>query len=53
MFKNLTLYRIGPEGIPDLSEIEDKLSQFRFVECGATQQKSQGWVEPRGQANGP
>ena len=24
MFKNLTLYRIGPEGIPDLSEIEDK-----------------------------
>ena len=53
MFKNLTLYRIGPEGTPELSEIEDKLSQFRFVECGATQQKSQGWVEPRGQANGP
>ncbi|HEX5371578.1 MAG TPA: recombination-associated protein RdgC [Aquabacterium sp.] len=53
MFKNLTVYRIGPDGSPDLTEIEAGLSKGRFVECGATQQRSSGWVEPRGVEHGP
>ena len=53
MFKNLTVYRIGPEWAPDLATIDDQLGKARFVPCGATQQKSFGWVEPRGQAHGP
>lgn len=52
MFKNLTLYRIGPEGTPDLTELDDALSRQRFCPCGSTQQKSIGWVEPRGQHHG-
>jgi recombination associated protein RdgC len=53
VFKNLTVYRIGPDLSADLSLIEESLSKGRFVECGATQQKSSGWVEPRGIAQGP
>lgn len=53
MLKNLTIYRIGPDWAPDLALAEEKLGQFRFVECGPTQQKSHGFVEPRGLANGP
>ena len=53
MFKNLTVYRMGPEWAPDLAIIDDQLGKARFVPCGATQQKSFGWVEPRGHEHGP
>jgi recombination associated protein RdgC len=33
--------------------MEESLNRARFVECGASQEKSIGWVEPRGEANGP
>jgi recombination associated protein RdgC len=33
--------------------LEDALESARFVECGASQEKSVGWVEPRGEAHGP
>jgi recombination associated protein RdgC len=33
--------------------MEESLNSTRFVECGASQEKSIGWVEPRGEANGP
>jgi len=33
--------------------MEESLDSARFVECGASQEKSIGWIEPRGEANGP
>ncbi|MEK8087772.1 recombination-associated protein RdgC [Aquabacterium sp. A3] len=53
MFKNLTVYRVGADSAPDLSAVEEALSRGRFVACGATQPKSMGWVEPRGEAHAP
>ncbi len=53
MFKNLTIYRIAPEWQPDLGALEAALDKNRFVPCGPTQQKSSGWVEPRGEAHAP
>lgn len=53
MFKNLTVYRIGPDWSSTTAQIEAALDKARFVECGATQQKSAGWVEPRGEAHAP
>ncbi|WP_395699177.1 recombination-associated protein RdgC [Aquabacterium sp.] len=53
MFKNLMVYRLAPHWSASPAEIEDKLQQARFVECGATQPRSAGWVEPREVANGP
>ena len=53
MFKNVMVYRIAEGWRPSLSDVEAALQGARFVECGATQDKSVGWVEPRGQAHGP
>lgn len=53
MFKNLIVYRIGPDWLPPVPTIEAALDKGRFVECGASQQKSAGWVEPRGEAHAP
>ncbi|MEN9891794.1 MAG: hypothetical protein RLY78_2089 [Pseudomonadota bacterium] len=53
MFKNLLLYRIVPEWQADLPEIDERLQAARFVECGATQQQSAGWIEPRGESHAP
>ncbi len=47
------VYRLAPHWSASPAEIEDKLQQARFVECGATQPRSAGWVEPREVANGP
>lgn len=47
MIKTATIYRIGPDWAGDLSAIEQALATSRFVPCGATQQKSAGWVPPR------
>lgn len=53
MFKNLIVYRIGPDWSATASQIEDALDAARFVPCSATQEKAAGWVEPRGKAHGP
>lgn len=53
MFKNLIMYKITPGWSAQAEQIEDCLQAGHFVECGASQEKSVGWVEPRGQANGP
>lgn len=53
MFKNLIVYRLGPDGPANMSQIQDALERDRFVECGLTQPLSVGWVEPRGVAHGP
>lgn len=53
MFKNLTVYRVGPEWQATLTQIEEALSAARFTECGATQPQSLGWVPPRGIEHAP
>lgn len=52
MFKNLIAYRISPLWPADLATIEEALAKSPFIECGATQEKSAGWVPPRGEAHG-
>ncbi|WP_332774546.1 recombination-associated protein RdgC [Polaromonas sp.] len=52
MFKNVMVYRIGAAWAPSVAQVEDGLAQARFVECGATQEKSVGWIAPRGEAHG-
>lgn len=52
MFKHITLYRIGPDWAADLATVEEAIGKAPFAECGATQQKSTGFVPPRGEANG-
>ncbi|MFN3886430.1 MAG: recombination-associated protein RdgC [Aquabacterium sp.] len=53
MFKNLTVYRIGSEWATTAAEIETELEKARFAPCGASQEKSIGWLEPRGIDHGP
>ena len=53
MFKNVIVYRIGPGWAAQLTQMEESLQAARFVPCGASQEKSFGWVEPRGEAHGP
>ena len=52
MFKNALLYRIDHWPAPTLDTLDQRLRAARFVECGASQSESAGWVEPRGQAHG-
>ncbi len=52
MFKNALIYRIEHWDQPALTAIEERLSGARFVECGASQPESAGWVSPRGEAHG-
>ncbi len=52
MFKNISLYRIGANWAPSLQECEAALQPHAFVTCGASQEKSVGWVGPRGEAHG-
>ncbi len=47
------VYRIGPAWAPTVASMEAGLDKARFVECGASQDKSIGWTEPRGEAHGP
>lgn len=53
MIKNATIYRFAPSWTPSLEGMETALQATRFMQCGATQEKAIGWVEPRGEAHGP
>ena len=53
MFKNVTAYRIGPNWNASVADIETALASNRFIECSPGQDKSVGWIEPRGIAHGP
>lgn len=48
MFKNALVYRIVHWDPPAAAALAERLSRVRFVECGATQGESAGWIEPRG-----
>lgn len=47
VFKNLMVYRIGPNWQATVPQIEEALEKTVFVECGATQAQSMGWAPPR------
>lgn len=53
MFKSAIVYRITRGWIPDLAAIEKSLNRNKFTPCGATQARSCGFIEPRGEAHGP
>ncbi len=53
MFKNVMVYRIGEGFAPTLADVQTALEPVKFVECGASQEKSIGWIPPRGEAYGP
>ncbi|WP_342617175.1 recombination-associated protein RdgC [Rhodoferax sp. GW822-FHT02A01] len=53
MIKNAFIYRlVSPIGTPVHQTLEDALQVAAFVPCGATQEKSIGWVPPRGHEHG-
>ena len=52
MIKNAIAYRISPTWAPDLQALEAALQKTPFAECGATQERSAGWVPPRGEQHG-
>ena len=52
MLKNLIIYRISESWQPDWAQLDAALAKQPFTECGATQEKSVGWVPPRGEEHG-
>jgi recombination associated protein RdgC len=52
MFKNLIPYRIIALH-NSIGGLNYALESAQFVPCGASQEKSIGWVPPRGEAHGP
>jgi recombination associated protein RdgC len=53
VFKNLMVYRLVSAWSTTQAQLEEALQGARFVECGASQEKSVGWTEPRGEAHSP
>ena len=47
------MYRIGADWSATMGQMEEGLEGARFVPCGASQEKSIGWIEPRGEDHGP
>lgn len=47
------VYRLAADWTATLAQVELSLDSARFVECGPSQERSLGWVEPRGEAHGP
>ncbi|MFZ7336166.1 recombination-associated protein RdgC [Comamonas jiangduensis] len=52
MFKNMIIYRIAAQSAYVLYQVEEALQKTPFFPCGATQEKSAGWVPPRGEDHG-
>lgn len=50
MFKTLNIFRAT--GLPDINTLEDALCTNEFAPCSPSQDKSCGWIEPRGEDNG-
>jgi recombination associated protein RdgC len=52
VFKIVMLYRVVSAWTATPQALESALEESRFVECAGSQEKSVGWVEPRGEAHG-
>ena len=46
------VYRLLAPWAMSQAKLEEALQSAHFVECGASQEKSVGWIEPRGEAHG-
>ena len=53
VFKNVIVYRIEPQWSPSLTDAQEGLGTLRYAPGSPSQEKSIGWVEPRGQEHGP
>jgi len=53
MFKNVIAYKLAPGWDIALETAQAALEPARYVPCGATQDKSSGWIEPRGEDHAP
>jgi recombination associated protein RdgC len=53
VFKNLMVYRLASAWTVGVEQLEAALEAARFVECGSLQDKSVGWIAPRGEEAGP
>ena len=53
MFKNLTLFRFNCDLALTLPQLEDVAQTSPFIPCGPSQERSVGWVPPRGEKHGP
>jgi recombination associated protein RdgC len=55
MFKTLRLYRLQPEFFEATTPeaLAEELSKVPYIACGPTQEKSCGWVAPRGIDHAP
>lgn len=52
MFKTATVYSISGGLKANANEIDYALEQMLFTECGPTQERSIGWIPPRGEKHG-
>jgi recombination associated protein RdgC len=52
VFKNVMVFKLGAGWSATVEQIEQALEQQRFVECGPTQERSAGWIPPRGEEHG-
>lgn len=48
----MIVYRIAESWQTELTQLEEALGKTLFEECGATQERSIGWVPPRGDEHG-
>ena len=46
-FKNLQIYRLPVELLPELAAFEEGLAKMPLQSCGSTEPRSVGWVPPR------
>ena len=46
-FKNLQIYRLPVESLPELVAFEEGLAKMPLLACGSTEPRSIGWVPPR------
>jgi recombination associated protein RdgC len=53
VFKNVMVYRMVSPWTMTQAQLEEALHPARFVPCGASQERSAGWTEPRGEEHGP
>jgi recombination associated protein RdgC len=53
VFKNVMVYRMVSPWTMTQAQLEEALHPARFVPCAASQEKSVGWLEPRGEEHGP
>jgi len=52
MFKNAIIYRITSSWVADLVALEAGAAKQEFIRCGPTQERSAGWMPPRGEEHG-